>query len=121
MAKKDSLQLHQLISLFTFAVGVNICIGFTANRFRRSGDGEDNLFSGCSIPFYCLIQLLSVLMQRMFSPCAVKCGLALSVQVRDVVLDTFPTHGQSCYMAKLQLGMDCFGKPTLAPFALVSE
>ncbi|XP_015284772.1 PREDICTED: ectonucleotide pyrophosphatase/phosphodiesterase family member 2-like, partial [Gekko japonicus] len=45
MAKKNSLQLHQLISLFTFAVGVNICIGFTANRFRRSGDGEDTLFS----------------------------------------------------------------------------
>ncbi|XP_054840582.1 ectonucleotide pyrophosphatase/phosphodiesterase family member 2 isoform X4 [Eublepharis macularius] len=45
MAKKNCLQLHQLISLFTFAVGVNICIGFTANRFRRSGDGEDSLFS----------------------------------------------------------------------------
>nr|XP_056710100.1 ectonucleotide pyrophosphatase/phosphodiesterase family member 2 isoform X2 [Euleptes europaea] len=45
MAKKNSLQFHQLISLFTFAVGVNICIGFTANRFRRSGVGEDTLFS----------------------------------------------------------------------------
>uniref|UniRef100_A0ACB8FE60 Uncharacterized protein n=1 Tax=Sphaerodactylus townsendi TaxID=933632 RepID=A0ACB8FE60_9SAUR len=45
MAKKNSLQLHQLISLFIFAVGINICIGFTANRLRRSGDGEDTLFS----------------------------------------------------------------------------
>nr|XP_028592070.1 ectonucleotide pyrophosphatase/phosphodiesterase family member 2 isoform X3 [Podarcis muralis] len=41
MAKKNGLQLHQVISFFTFAVGVNVCIGFTANRVRRSGEGEE--------------------------------------------------------------------------------
>ncbi|XP_062987155.1 ectonucleotide pyrophosphatase/phosphodiesterase family member 2 isoform X2 [Elgaria multicarinata webbii] len=31
-----------VVSLFTFAIGVNVCIGFTANRFRRSGEvGEE--------------------------------------------------------------------------------
>ncbi|XP_061461637.1 ectonucleotide pyrophosphatase/phosphodiesterase family member 2 isoform X2 [Rhineura floridana] len=40
MDKKSKL----VISLFTFAVGVNVCIGFTANRFRRSGAGEESPF-----------------------------------------------------------------------------
>ncbi|XP_061461626.1 ectonucleotide pyrophosphatase/phosphodiesterase family member 2 isoform X1 [Rhineura floridana] len=44
MAKESCFQLHQVISLFTFAVGVNVCIGFTANRFRRSGAGEESPF-----------------------------------------------------------------------------
>ncbi|XP_077207715.1 autotaxin isoform X2 [Paroedura picta] len=42
MDKKSKL----LISLFTFAVGVNLCLGFTASRLRRFvGNGEDNLSS----------------------------------------------------------------------------
>ncbi|XP_053251360.1 ectonucleotide pyrophosphatase/phosphodiesterase family member 2 isoform X3 [Podarcis raffonei] len=41
MARKNGLQLHQVISFFTFALGVNVCIGFTANRVRRSGEGEE--------------------------------------------------------------------------------
>ncbi|XP_044278042.1 ectonucleotide pyrophosphatase/phosphodiesterase family member 2 isoform X2 [Varanus komodoensis] len=46
MAKKNCFQLHQVISLFTFAVSVNVCVGFTANRLKRSGEGgEEILFS----------------------------------------------------------------------------
>ncbi|MBV94877.1 Ectonucleotide pyrophosphatase/phosphodiesterase family member 2, partial [Eschrichtius robustus] len=36
MARRNSCQLYQVISLFTFAVGVNICLGFTANRIKRA-------------------------------------------------------------------------------------
>ncbi|XP_034980856.1 ectonucleotide pyrophosphatase/phosphodiesterase family member 2 isoform X2 [Zootoca vivipara] len=34
-------QSKLVISFFTFAVGVNVCIGFTANRVRRSGEGDE--------------------------------------------------------------------------------
>ncbi|KAK7825594.1 hypothetical protein U0070_016234 [Myodes glareolus] len=36
MARKGSFGSHQVISLFTFAVGVNICLGFTASRIKRA-------------------------------------------------------------------------------------
>ncbi|XP_026515689.1 ectonucleotide pyrophosphatase/phosphodiesterase family member 2 [Terrapene carolina triunguis] len=45
MAKKSCFQLHQVISLFAFAFGVNVCVGFTANRFRRSEDWDEGAIS----------------------------------------------------------------------------
>uniref|UniRef100_A0A8C3S620 Autotaxin n=1 Tax=Chelydra serpentina TaxID=8475 RepID=A0A8C3S620_CHESE len=45
MAKKSCFQLHQVISLFAFAFGVNVCVGFTANRFRRSEDWDEGTIS----------------------------------------------------------------------------
>ncbi|XP_050001180.1 autotaxin [Alexandromys fortis] len=36
MARKGSFGSHQVISLFTFAIGVNICLGFTASRIKRA-------------------------------------------------------------------------------------
>uniref|UniRef100_A0A8D0L6I9 Autotaxin n=1 Tax=Sphenodon punctatus TaxID=8508 RepID=A0A8D0L6I9_SPHPU len=42
MAKKTCFQLHQVLSLFTFAFGVNVCIGFTANRFRRFEEWDES-------------------------------------------------------------------------------
>ncbi|XP_038600978.1 ectonucleotide pyrophosphatase/phosphodiesterase family member 2 isoform X1 [Tachyglossus aculeatus] len=44
MAKRNSLPFHQVISLFTFAIGVNVCLGFTANRIRRSEEWEEAPF-----------------------------------------------------------------------------
>nr|XP_033789085.1 ectonucleotide pyrophosphatase/phosphodiesterase family member 2 isoform X3 [Geotrypetes seraphini] len=41
MAKPDSFHLQQVISLVTFAIGVHVCLGFTAHRFRRSEDWDD--------------------------------------------------------------------------------
>uniref|UniRef100_A0A8C3HPB6 Autotaxin n=1 Tax=Chrysemys picta bellii TaxID=8478 RepID=A0A8C3HPB6_CHRPI len=34
-----------VISLFAFAFGVNVCVGFTANRFRRSEDWDEGAIS----------------------------------------------------------------------------
>uniref|UniRef100_A0A8C3SWJ4 Autotaxin n=1 Tax=Chelydra serpentina TaxID=8475 RepID=A0A8C3SWJ4_CHESE len=34
-----------VISLFAFAFGVNVCVGFTANRFRRSEDWDEGTIS----------------------------------------------------------------------------
>ncbi|XP_009874713.1 PREDICTED: ectonucleotide pyrophosphatase/phosphodiesterase family member 2-like, partial [Apaloderma vittatum] len=34
-------QPHQVISLFAFAFGVNVCMGFTTNRFRRSEEWDE--------------------------------------------------------------------------------
>uniref|UniRef100_A0A8C4Y7A5 SMB domain-containing protein n=1 Tax=Gopherus evgoodei TaxID=1825980 RepID=A0A8C4Y7A5_9SAUR len=45
MAKQSCFQLHQVISLFAFAFGVNVCVGFTANRFRRSEDWDEGTIS----------------------------------------------------------------------------
>ncbi|XP_073186358.1 autotaxin isoform X3 [Lepidochelys kempii] len=45
MAKTSCFQLHQVISLFAFAFGVNVCVGFTANRFRRSEDWDEGTIS----------------------------------------------------------------------------
>uniref|UniRef100_A0A8C3GIS3 Autotaxin n=1 Tax=Cairina moschata TaxID=8855 RepID=A0A8C3GIS3_CAIMO len=39
MEKKDPLVL--VISLFAFAFGVNVCMGFTTNRFRRSEEWDE--------------------------------------------------------------------------------
>ncbi|XP_019497663.1 PREDICTED: ectonucleotide pyrophosphatase/phosphodiesterase family member 2 isoform X3 [Hipposideros armiger] len=36
MAGSSSFQSCQVISLFTFAIGANICLGFTANRVKRA-------------------------------------------------------------------------------------
>ncbi|XP_029447808.1 LOW QUALITY PROTEIN: ectonucleotide pyrophosphatase/phosphodiesterase family member 2 [Rhinatrema bivittatum] len=41
MAKSDSLQLNQVISLVTFAIGVHACVGFTPFRFRRSEEWDE--------------------------------------------------------------------------------
>nr|XP_014343027.1 PREDICTED: ectonucleotide pyrophosphatase/phosphodiesterase family member 2 [Latimeria chalumnae] len=38
-----------IISLVTFTVGVNVCLGFTANRFKRSEDWDD---SSESVEYY---------------------------------------------------------------------
>uniref|UniRef100_A0A674J9X6 Ectonucleotide pyrophosphatase/phosphodiesterase 2 n=1 Tax=Terrapene triunguis TaxID=2587831 RepID=A0A674J9X6_9SAUR len=35
----------KVISLFAFAFGVNVCVGFTANRFRRSEDWDEGAIS----------------------------------------------------------------------------
>ncbi|MEE6463278.1 hypothetical protein FKM82_005836 [Ascaphus truei] len=35
------LHLYQVISLVTFAIGVNVCLGFTANRFKRSEEWDE--------------------------------------------------------------------------------
>ncbi|XP_074841730.1 autotaxin isoform X2 [Carettochelys insculpta] len=45
MAKQSCFQLQQIISLFAFAFGVNVCVGFTANRFRRSEDWDEGSVS----------------------------------------------------------------------------
>ncbi|XP_066479220.1 ectonucleotide pyrophosphatase/phosphodiesterase family member 2 [Tiliqua scincoides] len=45
MAKKNCFQLNQVLSLFTFAVGINVCVGFTAHRLLRSGEGGETLAS----------------------------------------------------------------------------
>ncbi|XP_030074337.1 autotaxin isoform X11 [Microcaecilia unicolor] len=41
MAKSDSFHLQQVISLVTFAIGVHVCLGFTAHRYRRSEDWDE--------------------------------------------------------------------------------
>ncbi|PNJ76374.1 ENPP2 isoform 5 [Pongo abelii] len=41
MARRSSFQLCQIIFLFTFAVGVNICLGFTAHRIKRAEGWEE--------------------------------------------------------------------------------
>lgn len=38
--------LLQVISLFAFAFGVNVCMGFTTNRFRRSEEWDEGPISG---------------------------------------------------------------------------
>ena len=39
----------EVISLFTFAVGVNICLGFTANRIKRAEGWDEGPPTGmCS-------------------------------------------------------------------------
>lgn len=37
--------LLQVISLFAFAFGVNVCMGFTTNRFRRSEEWDEGPIS----------------------------------------------------------------------------
>uniref|UniRef100_A0A8D0EPD4 Ectonucleotide pyrophosphatase/phosphodiesterase 2 n=1 Tax=Strix occidentalis caurina TaxID=311401 RepID=A0A8D0EPD4_STROC len=41
MAKKGCVHSHQVISLFAFAFGVNVCMGFTTHRFRRSEEWDE--------------------------------------------------------------------------------
>uniref|UniRef100_A0A8C3XF94 Autotaxin n=1 Tax=Cyanoderma ruficeps TaxID=181631 RepID=A0A8C3XF94_9PASS len=41
MAKQGCVHSHQVISLFAFAFGVNVCMGFTTNRFRRSEEWDE--------------------------------------------------------------------------------
>ncbi|XP_078542971.1 autotaxin isoform X5 [Lissotriton helveticus] len=43
MAPRSRLHLHQAISLVTFAIGVNICLGFTVNRYKRSEDWDEGM------------------------------------------------------------------------------
>ncbi|KAH0617472.1 hypothetical protein JD844_015752 [Phrynosoma platyrhinos] len=43
MAKKNSFHLHQVISWFTFAVALNVCLGFVAERFKQSSDVEEDV------------------------------------------------------------------------------
>ncbi|KAJ1193869.1 hypothetical protein NDU88_003165, partial [Pleurodeles waltl] len=43
MAPRSRLYLHQVISLVTFAIGVNICLGFTVNRYKRSEDWDEGI------------------------------------------------------------------------------
>uniref|UniRef100_A0A7M4FVS1 Autotaxin n=1 Tax=Crocodylus porosus TaxID=8502 RepID=A0A7M4FVS1_CROPO len=45
MAKKNCFQFNQVVSVFAFAFGVNVCIGFTANRLRRSEEWEEGPIS----------------------------------------------------------------------------
>lgn len=45
MAQKNCFQSHQVLSLFTFAVGINVCVGFTAHRLQRAGEGGEILAS----------------------------------------------------------------------------
>uniref|UniRef100_A0A803YRX2 Ectonucleotide pyrophosphatase/phosphodiesterase 2 n=1 Tax=Meleagris gallopavo TaxID=9103 RepID=A0A803YRX2_MELGA len=45
MAKKGCFHFHQVISLFAFAFGVNVCMGFTTNRFRRSEEWDEGPIS----------------------------------------------------------------------------
>ncbi|XP_064409967.1 ectonucleotide pyrophosphatase/phosphodiesterase family member 2 isoform X1 [Latimeria chalumnae] len=42
MARNNRGHFNQIISLVTFTVGVNVCLGFTANRFKRSEDWDDS-------------------------------------------------------------------------------
>uniref|UniRef100_A0A8C5TF66 Ectonucleotide pyrophosphatase/phosphodiesterase 2 n=1 Tax=Malurus cyaneus samueli TaxID=2593467 RepID=A0A8C5TF66_9PASS len=41
MAKQGCVHSHQVISLFAFAFGVNVCVGFTTNRFRRAEEWDE--------------------------------------------------------------------------------
>ncbi|OXB61514.1 hypothetical protein ASZ78_013947 [Callipepla squamata] len=45
MAKKGCFHFHQVISLFAFAFGVNVCMGFTTNRVRRSEEWDEGPIS----------------------------------------------------------------------------
>ncbi|XP_063155695.1 ectonucleotide pyrophosphatase/phosphodiesterase family member 2 isoform X4 [Candoia aspera] len=49
MAKANGLQLYQVTSLLSLVLGMNVCAGFTAHRFRRSGEfgeeGPDSVLS----------------------------------------------------------------------------
>lgn len=45
--------LLQVISLFAFAFGVNVCMGFTANRFRRSEEWDEGPASGTVTDINC--------------------------------------------------------------------
>lgn len=54
--------LLQVISLFAFAFGVNVCMGFTTNRFRRSEEWDEGPVSGivtdinCTSPYTLMLQ-----------------------------------------------------------------
>lgn len=48
--------LLQVISLFAFAFGVNVCMGFTANRFRRSEEWDEGPISGTVTDMNCTSQ-----------------------------------------------------------------
>ncbi|KAM4689731.1 autotaxin isoform 2-T2 [Discoglossus pictus] len=41
MARKRIFHLYQVIPLVTFAIGINVCLGFTANRIRRSEEWDE--------------------------------------------------------------------------------
>lgn len=53
--------LLQVISLFAFAFGVNVCMGFTTNRFRRSEEWDEGPVSGtvtdinCTSPYILML------------------------------------------------------------------
>lgn len=46
--------LLQVISLFAFAFGVNVCMGFTTNRFRRSEEWDEGPVSGIVTDINCM-------------------------------------------------------------------
>lgn len=48
--------LLQVISLFAFAFGVNVCMGFTTNRFRRSEEWDEGPVSGTVTNINCTSQ-----------------------------------------------------------------
>lgn len=48
--------LLQVISLFAFAFGVNVCMGFTTNRFRRSEEWDEGPVSGTVTNVNCTSQ-----------------------------------------------------------------
>ncbi|NP_001090160.1 ectonucleotide pyrophosphatase/phosphodiesterase 2 L homeolog [Xenopus laevis] len=45
MAMKNGFSFHKVISLVTFAIGINVCLGFTANRFKRSEEWDEGVAS----------------------------------------------------------------------------
>lgn len=42
----SAVLLLQVLSFFAFAFGVNVCMGFTTNRFRRSEEWDEGPVSG---------------------------------------------------------------------------
>uniref|UniRef100_A0A6I8QX54 Autotaxin n=1 Tax=Xenopus tropicalis TaxID=8364 RepID=A0A6I8QX54_XENTR len=45
MAMKNGFSFYKVISLVTFAIGINVCLGFTANRFKRSEEWDEGVAS----------------------------------------------------------------------------
>lgn len=52
----SAVLLLQVISLFAFAFGVNVCMGFTTNRFRRSEEWDEGPVSGMVTDINCTSQ-----------------------------------------------------------------
>lgn len=52
----SAVLLLQVISLFAFAFGVNVCMGFTTNRFRRSEEWDEGPVSGTVTDVNCTSQ-----------------------------------------------------------------